>query len=519
MPTATSIIKTWFETGDFPTQGQFWEMLDSMVNKVDGISLAEVQGLVAVLQSKSDVGHTHTAAQISDLSTWATQWLAAQLGVIVAPLVNGLVPAQYIPGQQREVLFYANLAAFPATGVAETIYLARDTKIQYLWDAAGNAYEPIAQPQDVVWVNQGNPSFNLGGFSTTAAATPANGLTFQEFANKLLFQPQPPAISTLTSDVAFIAYKQDNATVNLSFSYTTGANSGGLQRVVVEFSRNNGATYTELANTTTAITTYQHTAIANASNATVRYRITVINNANLQFQRTLDVPYQTYAAPTIAIVLSRSGEREKGDVTTDISGTITRNRANVAITGYQLQYRVNGASWQDVAALQTVSGNPSSVTIPATTHNDAALAIASTNTIDYRIRVTNDGEADAFSNTVQVVFRYRSYVGVSQNAALTSGQVVALGNGVLASNRSRLVTLNSSGSNNYDYYAYPQELGTLTSVVLVGFGSIVNTWVYVATSTSPSVVTVTNSFGVATNYLVYRSFSTGSYSNQQVQFN
>ncbi len=49
-------LKQWFETGDYPTQQQFWDWLDSFVHNSDSISLAQVAGLIALLNSKMSNG-------------------------------------------------------------------------------------------------------------------------------------------------------------------------------------------------------------------------------------------------------------------------------------------------------------------------------------------------------------------------------------------------------------------------------------------------------------------------------
>jgi hypothetical protein len=45
-------IKDWFRTGKKPTQGQFWDWIDSFVHKNDGIAINNVAGLQAALDGK-----------------------------------------------------------------------------------------------------------------------------------------------------------------------------------------------------------------------------------------------------------------------------------------------------------------------------------------------------------------------------------------------------------------------------------------------------------------------------------
>lgn len=56
---------------------------------------------------------------------------------------GGKVPASQLPAFVDDVLEYANLAAFPATGTAGIIYVAIDTNLTYRW--SGTAYVNISQ--------------------------------------------------------------------------------------------------------------------------------------------------------------------------------------------------------------------------------------------------------------------------------------------------------------------------------------------------------------------------------------
>lgn len=58
-----------------------------------------------------------------------------------ADLVGGLIPAAQLPGYVDDVLEFANLASFPATGETGKIYVAIDTNAQYRW--SGSVYVPF----------------------------------------------------------------------------------------------------------------------------------------------------------------------------------------------------------------------------------------------------------------------------------------------------------------------------------------------------------------------------------------
>jgi hypothetical protein len=71
-----------------------------------------------------------------------------------ADLVGGKIPTSQLPAYVDDVLEYANLAAFPATGETGKIYVALDTNLTYRW--SGTAYVEISK------------SLGLGETSSTA---------------------------------------------------------------------------------------------------------------------------------------------------------------------------------------------------------------------------------------------------------------------------------------------------------------------------------------------------------------
>lgn len=46
-------VKPWFETGDYPTQQQFWDFFDSILWKEEA-QIADVAGLLVALQAKAE---------------------------------------------------------------------------------------------------------------------------------------------------------------------------------------------------------------------------------------------------------------------------------------------------------------------------------------------------------------------------------------------------------------------------------------------------------------------------------
>jgi hypothetical protein len=84
----------------------------------------------------------------------------------VAPLVNSLIPSIYLPAYVDDVLEFANLAAFPVTGVTGVLYLALDTNRSYRW--SGSAYAQIGNSGavDSVFGRTGNVITQFGDYHT-----------------------------------------------------------------------------------------------------------------------------------------------------------------------------------------------------------------------------------------------------------------------------------------------------------------------------------------------------------------
>jgi hypothetical protein len=123
------------------------------------------------LAGKSDVGHIHVETDITDLDKYTQQEVddalalkvnTSALGVTVATLVDGTVPSNQLPSFVDDVLEYADLASFPATGNSGKIYVARDTGRVYRWGST--QYVEIAA----------NSVLSVNGYTDTVVLTDAD---------------------------------------------------------------------------------------------------------------------------------------------------------------------------------------------------------------------------------------------------------------------------------------------------------------------------------------------------------
>jgi hypothetical protein len=95
-------LKGWFMTNLFPVQQQFWDWIDSFRHNSDTIALADVDGLVDILNSKQDieapnvilvaagVNHYDVPAGTMLEKIWFQLQTAASIGVGTALGINDI---------------------------------------------------------------------------------------------------------------------------------------------------------------------------------------------------------------------------------------------------------------------------------------------------------------------------------------------------------------------------------------------------------------------------------------------
>lgn len=159
------------------------------------------------------------------------------------------------------------------------------------------------------------------------------------------------------------------------------------------------------------------------------------------------------------------------------------NAANVALNSIG----ISGLGFGAVSGL----ANTGSTTIVM---SDVKLLSAGTGT--WTITGVNT-RAGSFSRNLNVSWMWRVYWGNNANSSLTEAEVKALLGSALATGYSGTRSF-AAAAGNYKYVAYPSSFGTAThftdasTMLAVPFEA-------------PVVVSVTNSFGVTTNYNVHRS--------------
>ncbi len=81
--TALDTLKSWFETGDRPTQTQFWNWLDSFVHKDDTIAQSQITGLSTSLSTLAPQAAVDALKAITVTTTGSTVAQNIPAGTII----------------------------------------------------------------------------------------------------------------------------------------------------------------------------------------------------------------------------------------------------------------------------------------------------------------------------------------------------------------------------------------------------------------------------------------------------
>jgi hypothetical protein len=228
---------------------------------------------------------------------------------------------------------------------------------------------------------------------------PANGKTGVEVIIDALAEPIIPTLS-LTS-LTTIKYNQSSISNVLNFSYVINSLGAIASSTLLEWSRNNSGSWATLS-TDKNISTFTHTLndTIGFNTQPFNYRYTVIDSQGAINSVTKDITPESYVAPDIVlsvIAATKSGpetdlKREKGNIASNLTGTINRMSEFVQLISYQLQYKKNGSgSWLPIGGVVTINNTNIIVinfTIPITNHLDS-LILSDANSIVYSVIVTD----------------------------------------------------------------------------------------------------------------------------------
>lgn len=419
---------------------------------------------------------------------------------------------------------FATFANFPGTGHEKTVYLALDTRFPYFWNTATSSYKKIGS-------FTGSLSVSLGGVKTWGRY--ANGATIlatdklpSEVIQMALVEPIAPTVNLNSSTT--IGYNQTAISNVLTFSYTINSLGATVSTVLLERKRSNlsdiPANWTTL-NTppvTTATTSYTDSLTdSNFNNNEFNYRYTVTDSEGAIGIANLTINTATYVAPSISFSIGTT-PRERGDITTNITGTITRNSPNVLLTSYQIYQSIDGGTYTAIGSAVSISGASASISV-----TDSNASLLNSNTIGYQIRVIDQQQTTTSSNST-ITFYHKSTLGYSTtnftSGTMTVSDIIGFGNSALTNNPDRSISNVTATAFEYTYYCYAKYVtgtsGTLndnlTSIIMDGAAPVLGAFNHI---TSVSTISGTNSFGANVNYQVYKSNIPGAFTNNLLAIN
>ena len=213
--------------------------------------------------------------------------------------------------------------------------------------------------------------------------------------------------------------------------------SASISTVSLEWRRGNSGSWTVLSSSTSTPSSYTHSLTDSNYNASqFNYRYVVTDSVGGTKTSTLNITPSSYVNPSVSLTTAgvslgaweSNTSREIGNVDTNISGSITRNSSNVALSSYILQYSVDNGAWTDIGS--SVSIGPGTSSISLVNHNPVASNSASS--IRYRVEVVDDYQtylsSQVYSSTYTINFYYVIFYGTSSSGPANSTQVRGLGN-------------------------------------------------------------------------------------------
>jgi hypothetical protein len=286
-------------------------------------------------------------------------------------------------------------------------------------------------PNDLTVSLTGGKTF---GRYASGDTIPATGKTPAEVILLALAEPINPTVSLVGTNPITSAFNLTSLTGSITGSYTINTVGASVSTAALQWRSGSSGTWNVLSTSTTNPLKYDHKLdVPSYFTTNLNYQYIIVDTAGAISTGSLTITPQSYSAPSISLTVSETtsggitgetnSKREKGNVNSTITGTITRNRSNVPMTSYSVQYQVNGSGgWTDVPGLSgvTISGNPSSVSIPSTVHNDVSLK--SSTSLVYRVQVVDGYQTTTSSSTtvsfLNVIFYAPAAAGPTDSAGV-----------------------------------------------------------------------------------------------------
>jgi hypothetical protein len=328
---------------------------------------------------------------------------------------------------------------------------------------------------------------------------PAIGKTPAEIIQMAIAEPIDPTVSLSTPTT--IGFNQTSISNVLNFSHIINTLGGAVSTATLQWRRGNTGSYEVLSNSLDSTGSFTHTLTDTTFNtASFSYQYVVTDSAGATSTASLTITPSAYIAPSISFSLASQAasspetniKREKGNVATVITGTITRNTSRVNLASYSIQRQINGSgSWVDVAT--NVSIGPGTTAITQITHNDSSLETS--NSISYRVVVVDD-YISTTSSSQTVSFLNLIFYGPASSVPSDSSSVRSLGTRVFTDASNPFTLSTGSTERNFSVALPPGK--TITQVIDLDALNANITSNYVS-----GTISVEDGGGNGTNYNVY----------------
>jgi len=373
----------------------------------------------------------------------------------------------------------------------------------------GGGSESVFEEDIIVSLSNGK---TFGRYAT-GQTIPATGKTAAEVIQMASVEPINPTVS-LTSPTS-IEFNQTNVSNTINFSHVINSLNASIASARLEWRRGGSGSWTTLTASTSSSSTFTHTLTDTSFNAqSFDYRYTVTDSVGATATATLSITPAAYLSPTISLnvlgnnltQVETSLKREKGNVSSTLSGTITRRSSRVNLVSYTLQYSTDGSNWVNIGS--SVNIGPGNSSINSTTHND--LNLKASTSIRYRVLVVDTyqqhlGSVGVLSGVTVVAFLNLIFFGpVAQAPQNSSGVRMLVGK--IFTDGENPFTINTGTDNRMFSFAVPAG----TSIVSVIDVDALNA--NITTSYVKSTFNVLDAGSTATSYDVYTMINAEPYS-------
>ena len=242
---------------------------------------------------------------------------------------------------------------FPIPGNPSILYVDKSVNLSWYWDAQAYTYSTIIDvfPNDIRVSLPNGKSF---GKYASGATISSKGKTSVQVITEAIVEPIPPTVNISTSSSPLIFNQPNPIIVTINFGYTINSLGAVTNTAILQYYSNSNSTWNTIHSiASTSSTSYSRTgftyAIPNADNpqfntTPFQFKYVVTDTLYAFNSATSSVTINSYASPTITLTGSASNinlsiesnsNREVGNTSTILKGSVSRNSIYVPISYYQ----------------------------------------------------------------------------------------------------------------------------------------------------------------------------------------